>query len=364
MAYNRAFNTPLVVFTAMPGEMVSNLPPLTWVKKYPMDFGYPTNSGGSYYGSYPVMYWNGNVFVCRAGGSTNIGYISVYDTTTRRWSCTQQGRSWNYMYVGNGVFMAYSGRSMYYSRDCRAWSYGGYCVLSSPYHSDIFGNGWASNGVGGVIGCWNVYDPIFYSSNLSSAHAWTKAGDESTGLDVFGDMICHNGLYVGYSIGSTYSDRQHRRGIYTSGSGASWHRTIALPYGTTYDYSASSFGGFRSVHGKLFVETFVRRDQSGPTTYGLCLMNNSANSYRQFLSQAVATGQSRTIPALATLTYVDSLGLFLMFKENVVYSSSDGVRWTQNPQQGFTGTMDNAVHIPGDGLYVTCGSWVWYAACP
>ena len=93
-------------------------------------------------------------------------------------------------------------------------------------------------------------------------------------------------------------------------------------------------------------------------------MNNSANSYRQFLSQAVATGQSRTIPALATLTYVDSLGLFLMFKENVVYSSSDGVRWTQNPQQGFTGTMDNAVHIPGDGLYVTCGSWVWYAACP
>ena len=137
-----------------------------------------------------------------------------------------------------------------------------------------------------------------------------------------------------------------------------------MPYGTDYDYSANSFGDLRSVHGKLFVQTYVRVNSSSPTNYGLCLMNNGASSYRQFMSESVASGQRRTIPLLSTLIYVDSLGLYLMFQENVVYSSPDGYQWARNPQTGFTGTMGNAVHIPGDGIYVTCGSWVWYAACP
>lgn len=71
MNYNRSFNTPLVVFTAFNGELISNLPPLTWVKKYPTDFGYPTNSGNYGY-SAPVMYWNGSAYVCTASVTTNL----------------------------------------------------------------------------------------------------------------------------------------------------------------------------------------------------------------------------------------------------------------------------------------------------
>ena len=364
MAYDRAFNTPLVIFTAFPGEMISNLPPLTWVRKYPTNFGYPTNSGGSYGSSYPTMYWNGSVFVCRASGTTNIDYISVYDPVAQQWVCTQQGRSWNYMYVGNGVFMAYSGRSMYFSRDCKTWSYGGYCTLKSPYHGDIFGEGWASNGTGGVIGCWNVYDPIFYKGSMAGGGQWTWAGDASIGLYPFNCMEWHKGLYVGFSHGSLYSDREHKRGIYVSSSGAGWRRTLSIPYGSSFDDSTSGFGSMKSLHGRLFMESYARETSTSATHYGLCMMSDSATSYRTFMSEAVPYCGTRTMPYLSTLAYASSLGLFLMFQENMVYSSPDGFRWTKNPQVGFTGSMGNAVHIPGDGIYVTCSSWVWYAACP
>jgi len=48
MAYSQSFNTPLVVFTSYNGDMVSDIPLLTWTRKPATALGLPSGTSNAY----------------------------------------------------------------------------------------------------------------------------------------------------------------------------------------------------------------------------------------------------------------------------------------------------------------------------
>jgi hypothetical protein len=348
MAYNRAFNTPLVVFAAFNGDMVSDIPLLTWKNQSAASMGLPSGS------SYSYVYSNGTSFIAR-GYANSTGNFSCYDPATGTWIPTFTSKA-DMQYCGNGVYLLVNSASVYSSFDGMTLNYAGYLPgLGNPVMCG------ASNGSYGVLSAWWVHSPMYAKSNVGSGGAWTLTGDYyEDGMCCFTDMTCHHGMYIG--IASDTIVDSGKGGIQISSNGYQWRRTMQYPYGYSESFKIG-FSSIRSVGGRLFLINSYYASASN-SIYQLCVMNGNGCGYT-----VVRQGQSKDIPSLSTMVYVEKLGQYLQFGDNVIYASPDGYQWKAVPQTNFSGTKVNAIYIPGDGFYVTTsGSWgsnsVLYCAYP
>lgn len=347
MAYSQSFNTPLVVFTAYNGDMVSDIPLLTWTRKPATALGLPSGT------SYAYVYSNGTSFLAE-GYANSTGNFAYYDPATKTWIPSFTTKA-DVKYQGNGVYLFVNGASVYSSFNGQTLNYAGYLPgLGNPVMCG------ASNGTYGVLSAWWVHSPMYAKGNVGSAGAWTLTGDfYEDGMCCFTDMTCHNGMYIG--IASETIVGSGKGGIQISSNGYRWSRTIEYPYGHT-DKFPIGFGSIRSIGGRLFLMNscyissynYVRQ---------LCVMNSNARSY------SIVRQTNAAIPSLYAMVYVEKLGQFLHFGDNVIYASPDGFQWKTVPQTNFGGTKSNAIYIPGDGFYVTdSGSWgsnsILYCAYP
>lgn len=296
MAYSRHFNNTLAIWSAFRGQMITDLPSLTWVRRSSSDFGLPES------GTNMMVYANGNSFIAKSY-SSSMSRIALYDPLTKTWTQVSS-RNGNMQYAGNGVYLWVYNASVYVSFDGRTWSYNGF--LSGMGNSVMCG---ASNGTGGALSAWYVYSPMYETGNIRSSGGWRLAGTwYADGMCCFQEMTCHNGKYVG--IASDTIVGSGKGGIQISTDGYRWTRTIQYPIGHASD-SSKGFTEIRSVGSKLFLKTYYRVGSSGSSTYQLCVMNAGATSYT-----VVREGLSADIPNLDALIYVPKLGKFLHFGDS------------------------------------------------
>ena len=347
MAYNKAFNTPLVVFAAYNGDMVSDIPLLTWTSRSKASMGLPSNS------SYCYVYSNGTSFIASGYANSTSNY-SCYDAATNTWVPTFSSNA-DMKYYGNGVYLLVNGASVYSSFDGMSLGYAGYLPgLGNPVMCG------ASNGSYGVLSAWWVHSPMYAKGNVGSGGSWTLTGDYyEDGMCCFTDMTCHHGMYIG--IASDTIVGSDKGGIQVSSNGYQWRRTLQYPYGHS-ETNSIGFSSLRSVNGRLFLIN-SRYISSHNYYYQLCVMNNNGSSY------SVVRAGSEAFPSLSAMVYVEKLGQYFHFGDNVIYTSPDGFTWKAVPQSNFGGTKTNAIYIPGDGFYVTTsGSWgsnsILYCAYP
>ncbi|MDD3027320.1 MAG: hypothetical protein PHI41_04630 [Erysipelotrichaceae bacterium] len=350
MAYNKAFNTPLVVFTAFNGEMVSAVPLLTWVGRSAASMGLPSASTSK------CVYSNGTTFIAR-GYANSTGNYAYYDPVTNTWVSSFTTKA-EMLYWGNGVYLLVNGANVYSSFNGRKVNYAGYLPgLGNPVMCG------ASNGTYGVLSAWWVHSPMYAKNDVGIAGNWALTGDYyEDGMCCFTTMTCHKGMYVG--VASDTISGSGKGGIQISSNGYKWKRTITYPLGHANDYS-KGFGEIRSINGRLFLKSTYITVRGGTTVYQLSVMNNNASSY----TVVRQTTDSGTIPPLSAMVYVEKLGQYLHFGKDVIYASPDGFRWMSVPQKNFGDTKSYAVYIPGDGFYVsTNGSWgsnsILYGAYP
>ena len=349
MAYNKAFNTPLVVFTAYNGDMVSDIPLLTWTRKSPTALGLPSNT------SYAYLYSSGTSFLAE-GYANSTGNFAYYDPATKTWIPSFTTNA-DVQYQGNGVYLFVNGASVYSSFDGKTLNYAGYLPgLGNPVMCG------ASNGTYGVLSAWWVHSPMYAKGNVGTGGSWTLTGDfYEDDMCCFTSMTCHRGMYIGIAS-DTIAD-SGLGGIQISSDGYHWRRTMEYPYDHSKTNSIN-FSSMRSVGGKLFLIN-ARIRTSTDVYYQLCVLNGNGCGYtivRESTSSVV-------IPSLFAMVYVDKLGQFLHFGDNVIYASADGFRWKAVPQKNFGGAKSNAIYVPGDGFYVTSsGSWgsnsILYCAYP
>ena len=349
MAYHKEFNTPLVVFTAFNGDMVSDIPLLTWVYRSNASMGLPSAS------TYKYVYSNGKACIAR-GYANSTGNHSYYDPLTKTW-IPSFSTSAEMKYCGNGVFLLVNRASVYSSFDGKTLNSAGY--LPGLGNSVMCG---ASNGTYGLLSAWYVHSPMYAKGNVGTGGNWTLTGDfYEDDMCCFEEMTCHQGMYVG--IASETIRDSGLGGIQISSNGYHWRRTIEYPYGHSKT-NPINFNSIQSVGGRLFMTT-IRNS----TTYGnleqLCIMNSNASGYTVVRQASDFT----SIPYLSTMVYVEKLGQYLHFGKDVIYASPDGFRWKAVPQKNFGDTKNDAIYIPGDGFYVTTGgSWgsnsILYGAYP
>ena len=344
MIYDKAFNTPLVVFTTFPGEMTAKVPRLTWVRRYSEAFGAPAS------GRSMRVYSSGGSFIIYIYGSDGVTRTYCYGAAAKAWVLATT-TTMEIVYYGNGVYLGVNNRSTYVSFNGRNWSYCGY--LPNLINTVICA---ASDGVRGAMSAQSAGSPMYIKSNLTTSNTWTLAGDWFTdGMCCFESMTCRNGMFAG--IASDTIVGSGKGGIQISSSGAKWYRTMQYPKAETAD----KFIEMRSIRNKLFLRTYTLPKVSGDKiVYQLCLMNDKASNYT-----VVREGSAAEIPTLGALQFIDALGRYLYFADGTIYSSVDGRTWDATPQTNFSGDKTTAIHIPGDGFYVgMSGSYVLYAAYP
>ena len=352
MAYDKAFNTPLVVFTAYNGDMVSDIPQFTWKTKAATELGLPAAT------TYKHVYSNGDSFIAY-GSANSTGNYSCYDPLTKTWSAAFTTKA-TLHYYGNGVFLFVNGSSVYASFDGASLQYAGYLPgLGNPVMCG------ASDGKYGLLSAWWVNSPMYAKADVGVSGAWALTGTfDKDGMCCFTDMTCHRGMFVG--IASDTIVDSGKGGIQISSNGYQGRRTMQYAYGHTKE-NHLGFGNIRSVGGHLFLKcSGYVKNSDGTTTglYQLCVMNNNAGSYAVVREETEAE-----IPALSTMVYVEKLGQYLQFGDNVIYASPDGFSWKAVAQTNFSGTKNTAAYIPGDGFYVSSsGSWgentMYYCAYP
>ena len=102
MAYSQSFNTPLVVFTSYNGDMVSDIPLLTWTRKPATALGLPSGTSNAY------VYSNGTSFLAE-GYANSTGNFAYYDPATKTWIPSFTTKA-DVQYQGNGVYLFVNGR--------------------------------------------------------------------------------------------------------------------------------------------------------------------------------------------------------------------------------------------------------------
>ena len=338
MAYDRAFNTPLIIFTAFSGEM-KRFPKLNWIRRPASDFGFASSDSIMY------VYANAksNIIKCR-------NEIAYYNQSTKDW-ITFAIAGFKIIYYGNGVYMGISKDVVYTSADGKVWRFNG--VLPNLVNSVICG---ASNGVRGAISAWYVGNPMYIKEDVLTYGNWTLAGTWwHDRICSFENMTFHRGMFVG--IADDTIEGSEAGGIQISADGKNWIRTIQHPIEHP-DYDYNYFSGIRSIGEKLFLK--ASHDKAGTYNhlYQICIMNDGASSYRVIF-------ETTEIIELDAIQFVEKLGRYLWFDNNVIHSSVDGYSWESVPQTGFSGGKYTAMYVPGDGFYVGVkDSYVYYAAYP
>lgn len=331
MAYDRAFNTPLIIFTAFSGEM-KRFPKLNWIRRPASDFGFASSNSNIY------VYANGKSNIIKCGNE-----IAYYNQTTKDW-LTFAIAEFGIIYYGNGVYMGTSKDVVYTSADGNVWRFNG--VLPNLVNSVSCG---ASDGVRGVISAWYVGNPVYIKEDVLTYGTWTLAGTLwHDGIDTYRYMTSHKGMFVG--IGSVHD-------VQISADGKNWIRTIEHPIEHP-DYDYNYFSYIRSIGEKLFL--IVTHGKTGTYNFldQICVMNDGASSYRVIF-------ETTENIELDEIQFVEKLGRYLWFDNNVIHSSVDGYSWESVPQTGFSGGKNTAMYVPGDGFYVGVkDSYVYYAAYP
>lgn len=360
MAYDRMFNNTMAIWAAFGGEIVPSLE-LGWIKLYASTFGFTGTSGSDYFS----VYDNGNACIVISRGTRNHLTRSYYDKTERAWKNISFSPGQYYKSIiaaQNGVFLCADTFNIrgyiYTSKDGKNWinthhtSYGNIVMCG------------ATNGIGGVTSRWYVYAPVFIKSNINTGGAWTMVGTYyKDDMLCYTNMTYHKDRYVGIAP-DPINDGTHKGGLLIStNGGASWQRQIQFP--KNQSEKIFSWIDVRSVHGKLFVESYGYTN-TDEHHYYIGLMNDSASDYRTVLHTSdSSSSDSSVIPHLSTMIYVDSLGMYMMFAKNILYYSYDGANWKTSPQKNFNDGKSTAIYIPGDGFYVGCGSsYVYYAPYP
>lgn len=342
MEYNRAFNTPIVIFTAFPGEMTSSMSGIGWVKVYSEHFGLPEGLTGL------SVISNGDSYLCIASDNTK-QYVSRYDKYSGTWVPTfTMSFSYSLLSFTQGRYMWYVNNSVYSSVDGSSLQYSGY--LSGMKNNISCG---ANTGDSAVISAWYMNTPL-YVGNLSSSTAWKLVGTYDEGVLCFEKMIAHGGGYVG--IASDTISGSGLGGLMV-GSGGSMSRTLQYPIGHESDYY-KNFGELRSVNGQLFMTVSYKKTYGSSYSYELCLVDSGCTNYR-----VVRTGGVNDISYLNAMIYVDRLGMYFHFGSNNIRISPNGIDWSDAPQVNFSGYKYNAAYIKNKGFYVTPGGkYVYFGA--
>jgi hypothetical protein len=351
MAFDRAFNTPLILFTAFGGEMISDVPKFTWVGRSNASLGMPSGV------SLTNVYGNGKAFIT-VGYSSGTYYISYFDFATKTWQQTFSINGENHIFGGNGVFLWVYGSSMYSAFNGNDWRYAGYLTARRNPAMCL-----ASNGTGGVVSCWFVDNPVYAKGDVSNSGDWTIVGTyDKDGICCFTSMTCHKGLYVGVASDTVVGS--NKGGIQISTNGYRWVRTLQYPPGYATDNSCR-FGEIRSVGNRLFLQSNYSYDSGGnfKYCYRLNVISDNAASYKTVYDFGTNSFH------LESMVYVAKLGLYILFTKTMIYSSPDGYSWKAAEKCNFYNAVVRAIYIPGDGFYVSTESdWgsnsTYYCAYP
>lgn len=343
MEYNKAFNTPMVIFTAFPGNLTSSMSGIGWVRVYSEHFGLPAGLKNL------SVLSNGNSYIC-IGQDSSKQYVSRFDPYSGTWIPTfTMGFSYHLLSFSSGAYMWDVGSSIYSSPDGSSLNYSGYL----PEMKNVIICA-ANNGEGAVASAWFKDTPLYVGS--LGGGAWQLVGTfDKNGICCFDHIIYHSGMYVG--IASDTITGSGKGGLMVSGSGSSWSRTLQYPIGHENDYY-KEFSYLRSVNGKLFMTIGYRETYSSSAKYQLCLVDGGCSSYRVVKDITLSETSS-----LETIVYVPKLGMYLHFMSSNISVSEDGINWSDAPQQNFSGFKYKAAYIPNTGFYVTPGSnYIYFGA--
>jgi hypothetical protein len=344
LAYDRKFNTPLVLFTAYKSEIKYGIPKLKLEAISPTKLGF---SSGTEYGKV----YNSGKNIIATGYYNNLYEVNSYDPATKTWSYISFTTK-PIMYWGNGVFLWVQFTYVYVSTDGKDIQYAG--NLPNEKNPAMCA---ASSGKAGVVSCWYVDNPIYCKDDISTSDSWIMPGTfDKDGICCFTAMTWHKGQFVG--IASETVTGSNKGGIQISVSGRKWTRTIQYPYGHSGD-DYKSFEQIRSVGGRLFLIAAYRKGTSGDYTGQFCTMQDGGDRY----TVDFEAGQF-DLPNLDAIVYVSKYAQFVAFGKANIYISPDGYNWEIADTAAFDSRPVSAVHIPGDGFYVSTTETVYYAACP
>ena len=350
MAYHSNFNNTLAIWTAFGGrgELILPIPTLTWQKKYYYDFGY-TKYGTE---TQIKVHDNGNAQIAVYHAKTP--YMSYFNQSTKKWTVVSVPW-WSYgapevLWAGGGVFIAkITGMAnIIASFDGITWHNAGYC--QGAQNSMTTGAYDSARG-SGVVSWWYYKSPVYYSfDSLTERTAWTLVGADGTSVPIFSYMTTHKGLFVGVVGGD--------RSIAVANTASPW------TWFTTIDEVPDTYYMFiRSVHEKLFVMKY--RYVAGKFYVYLCVLNDSATGLTETNLSHVGSLADNRIPDPENIIWMEDWGKYVLFNESMLYVSDDGLTWEGVEQPGFTTTNSDvfggAIYVPGDGFYVKCSDYVYYA---
>ncbi len=351
MSYDRNFNNTLAIWTAFGGRgsILLPIPTLSWSKKYYNDFGY------SQYGGVRQIdiYDNGNAQIAVYFAQTP--YMSYYNKTTKRWTIANvpwwsHGKP-DIVWAGDGVFLAciVGLANIIASFDGITWYNAGFCDGAK---NEMICGAYDSSNNCGIVSWWYYKTPLYYSyDSLKERTEWTLVGADGVSVPAFRYLTAHKGTFFGI----TETSRQIARA--SPNSPGSWFTTIYE------DLNQTTYMNIRSVGGKLFVMKYNYIDGKYHTR--LCLLNDTGTEITETNLFNVGGLADNNIHNPNNIIWMKDWGKYAIFSEEMLYVSADGLYWEGTEQPGLkviaNDNFEGAIYIPGDGFYIRCTDYVYYA---
>ncbi|KAB2953716.1 hypothetical protein F9B85_03605 [Heliorestis acidaminivorans] len=354
MTYRSNFNNPLVLWTAFGGRgtLLPPKPVLQWQKKYYNDFGYSRHQSENRIS----VHNNGQAQICVYHARTP--YMSYFNHSTKRW--TVVGVSWwshgvpEILWAGDGVFLAkITGfGNIIASFNGITWHNAGYCLNAQ---SEMITGAYDMNRNSGIVGWWFARSPLYYSfDSLTERTEWTLVGADGFSVPVFNSLTAHKDRFVGVV------DNRREIATASSASPGTWNKTIEE------DDQSIRYALIRSVHNKLFGRRYWSVGFNSHQIQ-LCVLNDNATEVTETNLSFVGSLDDNRAPNPENIIWMEQWGRYLLFSENRIYLSADGLEWESWEQTGFTTAADHAfrgaIYVPGNGFYITVnGGYVYFAS--
>ncbi len=351
MAYDHSFNNTLAIWTAFGGRgsIILPIPTLSWSKKYYNDFGY------TQYGSERQIdvYDNGNAQIAVYFAKTP--YMSYYNKIAKQWQVVSVPW-WSYgqpdvHWAGDGVFLAsiVGMANIIASFDGITWYNAGFCDKAK---NDMVCGAYDINSGCGAVGWWYYQSPLYYSyDSLEERTEWTLVGADGVSVPVPRYMTAHNGYFVAV--------RDNSKAIVRASalSPGSWTTTISE------DLNETNYMYIRSIHGKLFVMKYNYINSKYHVK--LCMLNDTATEITETNLYNVGGLADNNTHQPYNIIWMADWGKYALFAEEMLYVSADGLYWEGMEQPGLkviaNDNFHGAIYIPGDGFYLRCTNYVYYA---
>ncbi|HPK87530.1 MAG TPA: hypothetical protein PK267_05865, partial [Atribacterota bacterium] len=204
----------------------------------------------------------------------------------------------------------------------------------------------------GIVSWWYYKTPLYYSyDSLKERTEWTLVGADGVSVPAFRYLTAHKGTFFGI----TETSRQIARA--SPNSPGSWFTTIYE------DLNQTTYMNIRSVGGKLFVMKYNYIDGKYHTR--LCLLNDTGTEITETNLFNVGGLADNNIHNPNNIIWMKDWGKYAIFSEEMLYVSADGLYWEGTEQPGLkviaNDNFEGAIYIPGDGFYIRCTDYVYYA---